>query len=194
MTGNALIDKATAILQAAGYNSQPTTLSIANLDFSFGAILTGANRLRDLIVIADTAEEPEDKLRDRLVGLGRALDARGSRRPLTAILIGPKPKPSTIESMSKVCRVLALGRLATPNDDLEMRDWLSVLLPLDTYGEGAPIAEPLDVLEEQLGRLKRNPFVVRLVKASKSGPPAVENELRTTLSLSSPNDSRRKLE
>jgi hypothetical protein len=51
----------------------------------------------------------------------------GSRRPLTLVVVGPRPESSTLTSLSRHARVLAVGESA---DEKDLSNWLAVLLPL----------------------------------------------------------------
>jgi hypothetical protein len=78
------LDRVIQILVTAKYCRASTPLTVASVPFHFTAVLFGANRAPDLIVIVDTVEESEHRIRQKIESLGRALDVAGSRRPLTA--------------------------------------------------------------------------------------------------------------
>jgi len=53
----------------------------------------------DLIVVVDTAFETEERAKSRIESIARALDVVASKRPLTAILAGPRPRTSVLDAI-----------------------------------------------------------------------------------------------
>jgi hypothetical protein len=78
-------------------------------------------------VIGDTTLQTSLDLQRIVEGVGRALDVMRSRRPLTLVLVGPRPDSKAISSMSRYARVLPVGESA---DAASLSNWLAVLLPL----------------------------------------------------------------
>lgn len=109
MTVSQPVQRVVDCLSTAGYRERESKTAIASVPFEFSAILVGSDRALDLIVVIDTLVEPELRIRQKVEGLGRALDLVTSRRPLTVILVGPAPKATTIQALSRVCRVLSVG-------------------------------------------------------------------------------------
>ena len=175
------IGRVTDILEAAGYKVRER-LVVMSIPFEFGAVLVAPDRFSDLIVVADTAIEAEQELRDKVIGLGRALDFSRSNRPLTTVLIGPRPKPFTIETISKASRVLLVGQITSEVTDARIGDQLAILLPLPSLLEDQQLMDPLGELERELGDLTTNAIVDTLVEASLLGKKSVEAELRRLLS------------
>jgi hypothetical protein len=66
----------------------------------------------------------------KVLALTRALDVMRSKRPVTAVLTSGQPRAETLQSISKVCRVLPVGAPTGPDAISAVRDWLAVLLPL----------------------------------------------------------------
>jgi hypothetical protein len=143
-----------AILTEAKYRPRAIPLTVASVPFSFAAVLVGTGNSPDLIVVVDTVEESDEiHLRQKINGLGRALDVAGSKRPLTAVLVGPKPSDLTLYAIGRVCRVLPVGTPTGKDADTELHDWLAVLLPLPLPDPSQAIADPQGELS---GRLPPN--------------------------------------
>src|SRR4051794_6193468 len=101
MTGEDSVTRVVDLLGTVGYrlieHDKPVT--VASVPFEFDAFLVGSDRANDLVVVIDTLVEPEPRIRQKVQGLSRALDVVGSRRPLTVILVGPAPRPRTVEAL-----------------------------------------------------------------------------------------------
>ncbi|MCF2524938.1 hypothetical protein [Bradyrhizobium sp. G127] len=164
------------ILVNAGFKCLPRPFKVGSIPFEFAAMLVGTDRSPDLIVIIDTVTEKEERARQKIGGLGRALDAVQSRRPVTAIITGPTPGDQTLESISKVCRVLPVGTPTGPSDDNLLRDWLAVLLPLQVPDTSAVAADPLVNLRNQTDELG-----VLILGTAPRGARAVQDALRQRL-------------
>ena len=178
------------ILEAAGYKVRER-LVVMSIPFEFGAVLIAPDRLSDLIVVADTAIEAEQELQDKVIGLSRALDVSRSIRPLTTVLVGPRPRPSTIEAIAKASRVLSIGPISDAVSDARVRDRLAILLPFDPSLVDRRLADPMRELERELGELALDSLAAKLVEASQHGKKGVEAELRRLLAepLSAPEKS-----
>jgi hypothetical protein len=121
------LERAIALLKENGYRSVQQPFGIGSATYSFDAVLT-ADQSLDLVLLQDTTLGSGDRIRREVLAFGRSLDVLGSRRTLTLVLIGQAIDPSTLESLSQVCRVLPVGLYET--GDLKLHDWLAVLLPL----------------------------------------------------------------
>src|SRR5262245_57951755 len=130
MTESAPVDRIAQVLTNASYRRLPPPLTIANVAFDLPAAFVGTGIVPDLVVVLDTIKEEAARIRQKVEGISRALDVVRSRRPLTAILAGPRPTPHVLDALSKVCRVLPVGTVLTAEPEGALRDWLSVLLPL----------------------------------------------------------------
>ena len=125
-------DRVVEILtREGGYRPLPKPLKIGSQTFEFTHALVAGVRANDLVVVievkGDTADEAVSR---KLLALTRALDVLRSKRPVTAVLTAGQPRSETIQTISKVCRVLPIGSPAGPDADQAVRDWLAVLLPL----------------------------------------------------------------
>lgn len=130
MTDSTPVGLVTSALVGAGYMLLPDVLIVGGMKLDFSAALVNQNSSTELVLVADTAVEDEALLIRKINGVARALDVSRSRRSLTLVLVGPRPKTATLESLGKVCRVLPLGSVTGTNADIVVRNWLSVLLPL----------------------------------------------------------------
>lgn len=130
MTDSTPVGLVTSALVGAGYLRLPDVLIVGGMKLDFSAAFVNQNSSTELVLVADTAFEDEALLIRKMNGVARALDVSRSRRSLTLALVGPRPKPATLESLGKVCRVLPLGSVTGTNADIVVRNWLSVLLPL----------------------------------------------------------------
>ena len=122
------IERISDLLIEAKYARLPVPLKILTLSFDVGAAFIGSDMSSDLIVVIDNLDRSELRMVQIIEALSRALDIARSRRSLTAILVGPRPLPGTLERLSRVARVLPVGVVS---DDEALRDWLAVLLPLN---------------------------------------------------------------
>jgi hypothetical protein len=77
-----------------------------------------------------------------------------SRRPLTLVLVGPRPDSAALRAMSRFARVLPVGEAA---DDATLQNGLAILLPLklpepnEARGETASL-ELLEATDDPIGR------------------------------------------
>jgi hypothetical protein len=162
-------------LEAAGYKRRTAPLEVAGIKFDLPNVLMGSRPSTDLIVVADIAFDPEERILRNIQGIARALDVTRSTRPLTAVIAGPRPSPSTMEALTKVCRVLPVG-LSEPGDlDASMDNWLAVLLPLKISDTSHEFPDPMAELGSQVGDL--NPEIGMLVGEAANGKVAVERGL-----------------
>jgi len=129
----------------------------------------------DLILIADSAFEDEHRILKKIEGIARAMDVVGSKRPLTAVLAGPRPSAAVLDAMSRVCRVLPIGTILDGNPDVALQNWLAVLMPLHLPEPSASIADPLSEIAKQLDGLR--PEVASLVELAEKGADAVQSRL-----------------
>src|SRR5208283_941183 len=92
------VEEVITFMTAAGYRKLGLPLTVASVPFDFAGALVGTERASDLVVVVDTVDEKEEfSVRRKIEGLSRALDVAGSKRPLTAILVGPKPRMKTLD-------------------------------------------------------------------------------------------------
>lgn len=169
------MDRIALILAESGYRTVPTPLNIAGLAFDVPLAFVGGDTSPDLIIVADTAFEPEQRILKKLEGIARALDVVGSKRPLTTVLAGPRPGPSVLDTMSRVCRVLPVGFALDGDVEAGIKNWLAVLLPLHLPEPSSGIADPLNEVAKHLDGL--DPQIAELIEYAKDGVQAVQARL-----------------
>ena len=175
MTATTPVEKIVELLTDVGYKRLATPLDIAGLKFDFPAVLLGTDPSPDLIVVFDTVFETEERVKNRIQNVARALDVMKSKRPLTAILAGPRPPTATLDAMSKVCRVLPIGAAFEGDEEAALRNWLAVLMPLQLPPTTDATADPMAELLQQIG--DPEPNTKRLLDAAPHG----SEQVRTVL-------------
>ena len=175
MTGSSAVDRVADVLIAANYRQLKTPLNIAGLEFDTAAAFVGARPSPDLIVVADTAFENEQRIQRMVEGIARAMDVVGSKRPLTAVLAGPRPRGTTLDAMSRVCRVLPIGPPVQGDADEALRNWLAVLMPL-RLPEQTVGADGSAEMASRLGDLP--PEIAALVDWAPQGVSVVQSRLQ----------------
>jgi hypothetical protein len=173
------VDEIARILEEAGYRKLHMPIAIAGVSFEFPAAYVGTAPSPDLVLIADTAFESDQRILRKIEGVARALDVVGSRRPVTAVVAGPRPGSATIDALSKVCRVLPIGAPSGGAPPGPLRDWLAVLLPLTIPAPSLQIADPLGRVLAQVDHL--HPDVVGLAALAVDGAAAVQDRLHKIL-------------
>jgi hypothetical protein len=169
------VEKIVELLAGAGYKRLATPLDIAGLKFDFPAALLGTDPSPDLIIVFDTAFETEERVKNKIQSVARALDVMKSKRPLTTILAGPRPRTATLDAMSKVCRVLPIGGAIEGDEDAAIRNWLAVLMPLQLPQTADAAANPMAELLQEIG--KADAYTKRLLDAASLG----SEQVRTVL-------------
>jgi hypothetical protein len=178
MTPGTPVQRIVAILKEAGYRELSVPLTVASVPFEFAAALVGTGKASDLIVVIDTVHDSDAHTRQKIDGLGRALDVAGSRKPLTAILAGPKPHDPTLDAIGRVCRVLPVGTPTGSNATRLIHDCLAVLLPLHLPDPSELTADTLGELDSRLTDNK-NSYVLRtIVQGASQGASAVKPALQ----------------
>lgn len=176
------VERVVALLQGAGYRSLAMPLTVASMPFEFAAALVGEQRAPDLIVVVDTVLDVEVRVQQKLEALSLALDVAGSRRPLTAVLVGPRPGRVTLESIGRVCRVLPVGTPVGPSGDSELNDRLAILQPLPLPQPSNTLADPIGELRQQMPLDVPPETFETMLKAAATGTANVEDALRDLIS------------
>jgi hypothetical protein len=172
------VERVVEILKGAGYRQLDLPLVVASIPFDFAAALVGTGKAPDLIVVIDTMQDADSRTRQKIDSLGRAMDVAGSRRPLTAVLAGPRPADPTLAAIGRVCRVLPVGTPTASDAERLLHEWLAVLLPLnlpDTGEVGATVASELAL---HLPNTLEAKVQESLLEASPRGEQAVRAALR----------------
>jgi len=182
MTPPTPVDRVAEVLGSAGYRRIATPLEIAGLTFDVPAAFVGSSPSPDLIVVADSAFDDEQRILKKIEGIARAMDVMQSRRPLTAIVAGPRPSSAVLDAMSRVCRVLPVGTILDEDADAALSNWLAILMPLNLPEPSASIADPLNEIASQLEGIQ--PEVASLVDQARQGADAVQSRLYALISES----------
>ena len=190
MTQNQPVTRVVDILTTAGYRQRTTPVTVASVRFEFAAILLGSDRANDLIIVIDTLVDGEARIRQKVEGLSRALDLAASRRSLTVVLVGPPPRPTIVEALARVSRVLTVGTPTGDSADRFLADTLAVLLPLVLPDASEAVVDPLDEVRRQLPVDIDQDALVPLFTAARSGTEAVQAALRELLEDSLDLDSQ----
>lgn len=127
MTTGMPAERVAALLIDVGYRRLETPLHVAGLTFDVAGAFVGVGHSADLVLIGDMAADGERKVVQQVEGIARALDVMRSHRPLSTIIVGPRPIGKTLESLAQVGRILPVEEALDP---AELRDQLAVLLPL----------------------------------------------------------------
>lgn len=176
------VDRIVSILEASrAFRRVESPIKIGNVPFDFAAVLLGTGKNPDLVVVIDTINEDVQRTRQKIGGLGRAMDVVGSRRPVTAILAGPRPDEATLESIGRVCRVLPVGTPTGTSGDLLLQEWLSVLLPLELPSQTGLAADPIGEVRRQMPEGIDPALADATLEAAPRGASAVQAELKRRL-------------
>lgn len=175
------VEEVVTFMTAAGYRKLGLPLTVASVPFEFAAAFVGTERASDLVVVLDTVDEKEEfVVRRKVEGLSRALDVAGSKRPLTTILVGPKPRMKTLDMIGRVCRVLLVGSPLEPRENW-IRDALAVLLPLRLPLSEETTTDPIADLNARLPTDIEKTVLQGLISATGKGARGVEEVLRELL-------------
>ncbi len=119
------------LVQEGGYRQLPKPFKVGSMPFDFTHALVAGERANDLVIVVELKGGTVDEgITRKVMALTRALDVMRSKRPVTAVLTSGQPRVETLQSISKVCRVLPIGAPTGPDAISAVRDWLAVLLPL----------------------------------------------------------------
>lgn len=168
-----------------GYRELPKPLKVGSLSFEFTHALLAGSRANDLVLVIELkGDTADDAVIRKVLTLTRALDVLHSKRSVTAVLTSGQAAPETVQSMSRVCRVLPIGAPTGPKATEAVRDWLSVLLPLSE-----PTA--VDTFIDWEGDLRLSvpanttgPLMEELLSAAPHGKVAVEQALAQSIGAS----------
>jgi hypothetical protein len=175
------VDQVVSLLLESGYRPLPTPLVLAGLQFAVAAALVGADRSSDLVIVEDTVVSASREIQIRIETIARAMDSLDSKRPLTAILIGPRPSATQLDAMSRVARTLPVGASSFLDQSDILRNWLAVLLPLKLPSSGGRLADPMSELSEQVDSEKAP--ISELLNSAPLGKSAVQSTLHRIIEL-----------
>lgn len=166
------------LVEEGGYRQLPRPFKVGSISFDFTHALVASERANDLVIVIEVkGDTVDDGIIRKVMALTRALDVMRSKRPVTAVLTLGQPRSETVQSISKVCRVLPVGAPTGPDAISAVRDWLSVLLPLIQQ----PAVETLLDWEADLhvatAASAKGEFMDALIGAAPHGKDAVETVL-----------------
>lgn len=162
-------ERVAALLVEAGYRRLEMPLQVAGLTFDIAGAFVGVGHSADLVLIGDMAADGERKVVQQVEGIARALDVMRSHRPLSTIIVGPRPIGKTLETLAQVGRILPVEEAL---DLAELRDQLAVLLPLKLP---VTLSADRDLGGEDAFILPNSPLAEALMEASKFGEQAVRD-------------------
>lgn len=142
-------ERVVAALEDVGYESLGSSVQVGSVPYEFDRVLVGPPGTLDLVIVEQLTDVSGRRLRQKLSGLARALDVVGSRRSITAVLLGETEDRVSLGAIGQVSRYL----LVAPSELEEagaLHDRLSILLPLELGpGEEDP-ADPDAELRRRL--------------------------------------------
>lgn len=175
MTSGLPAERVAEMLVRAGYRRIASPLRVAGLEFDVAGAFVGVDHSADLVVVGDMAADGERKVVQQIEGIARALDVMRSHRPLTTIIVGPRPVGKTLQALAQVGRILPVEEAL---DSAELRDQLAVLLPLELP---TSLSANRDLGAGETLVLPDEPLAEELLEASKLGEVAVRDRFHAAL-------------
>lgn len=172
------VGRVASLLIDSGYVQLQSQIAIAGVPFNFDAVLVASERAYDLVVVVDTAMVSDNRLRQQVEALGRALDVAGSLRPISVVTVGPPPSADVLEVMSRIARVLVVS---ADGQAANVRDALAVLLPLHVPPASAATSEALSEVAAWVEASPDRAGLDSLVSAATGGAAAVSDSLAVYL-------------
>ena len=170
------------LVEEGGYRELPRPLKVGSLSFDFTYALVAGNKANDLVIVIELkSDTADDTVIRKVLSLTRALDVLQSKRSVTAVLTSGQAIPETVQSISRVCRVLPVGAPSGPKAIDAVRDWLSALLPL---AQPPPVETLVDWEGDLRSSIPRNAagqFLDELLSAAPAGKLAVEQVLASAI-------------
>lgn len=177
MTAAMPSERVADVLVNSGYRRISPPLQVAGLTFDVAAAFVGVGHSADLVVICDMAADGERKVLQQVEGIARALDVMRSHRPLTIVIVGPRPVGKTLEALAQVGRILPVEEAVDPAD---LRDRLAILLPLELP---ATLTADRDLGAGEALSLPDDPLAADLLEVSKLGEEAVKTRFHAALNV-----------
>lgn len=174
-----------ASLRENGYVVLPNPLQVGQISLDIGLVCIGPPDRLDLAVIVDRPRTREDGLQLywQIQRLARALDAIGSRRTITVVVIGGFDEPRLLADLQTVSRLLSV------DDSLPIRRLLAPLLALELpRATQATLDGIAQVRTRARGRYQES--LLRLVDASPRGPDSVKAEYVSWIDSAFPSRGR----
>ncbi len=166
-----------------GYRPLGRPIRIGSQAFDFTHVLVAGERANDLVIVIELTGASEDiQVTRSVLAFTRALDVLGSKRSVTAVLTSGQADNDLVNSISRVCRVLPVGAPIGPMAEEIVRDWLAVLLPLNSPPPVEHLADWKAGLEKRLQDIDDEQAVDRFVRLAEGGKEAVEAALAFEIS------------
>ena len=166
------------LVRQGKYRELVQPMKIGSLSFEFDHALVASERANDLVIVIELKGGTSDEAVIRKVlALTRALDVLKSKRSVTAVLTSGQALPETVQSISRVCRVLPIGTPAGPKAADTVRDWLSVLLPISQPAAVETLVDWTGDLRREIPKTAAGQLADLLVEKAPLGKQAVENVL-----------------
>ena len=169
-----------AVLTSVGFEPLPKPLVVGGTTFEFDAAATGTGISHDLVVVGGQDAEAE-RLTHLLSGLNLSLDHLGSCRPVSLVLLGPRPDPTLLSHLEDYARVMLI-KSEQPTAK-EAREAIAVLLPLHFPSARQVSVDPVEELVGNLGKRASDEHR-RIVGFANSGPEAVREAFRRYVDMS----------
>jgi hypothetical protein len=170
------------LVEEGGYKELARPLRVGSLFFDFAHALIAGERGNDLVIVIELkGDTADDNVVRKVLSLTRALDVLQSRRSVTVVLTSGQVAQSTVQSISRVCRVLPVGAPSGPKAIDTVREWISVLLPL---AQPPPVETLIDWESDLRSGIPANaagPLLEELLSAAPAGKLAVEQVLASTI-------------
>ena len=166
------------LVNEGGYRKLPRPFKVGSISFEFTHALVAGDRANDLVIVIDVkGDTADDAVTRKVLALTRALDVMHSKRPVTAVLTSGQPRSETVQSISRVCRVLPVGSPGGPGAADAVRDWLSVLLPLAEPSGVETLLDWEGDLRKAAPEAAKGALMDGLIGAAPQGQKAVEGVL-----------------
>lgn len=169
-------DRVFEILTVEGhYKSLQKPVKIGSQEFDFTHILSATDRGNDLVLVVELIGATDSTSVARsILAFTRALDVFGSRRSVTVVLTSGQAEKELVNAINKVCRVLPIGAPTGTNATQHVRDWLAVLLPLQSPPPVEHLADWRTALQESLNEVIRPAIAEEFILQAQSGKSVVE--------------------
>jgi hypothetical protein len=168
-----------------GYHEIPQPMKIGALSFEFAYALVASGHANDLVIVIELKSDTSDEVVIRKVmALTRALDVLRSRRSVTAVLTSGQAMPETVQSISRVCRVLPIGAPTGPKATEVVHDWLSVLLPIGKSQAVETFVDWEGDLRRYISSATAGPLTEEFLVSAPLGKSAVEDVLARSIGAS----------
>jgi hypothetical protein len=173
------------LVREGGYRELPKPFKVGSIPFDFTHALVAGERANDLVIVIELKGDTfDDGVVRKIMTLTRALDVMRSKRPVTAVLTSGQPRTETVQSISRVCRVLPIGAPTGPGAASAVRDWLSVLLPLTQQQSVETLLDWEADLSATTTASPKGEFMDALIEAAPRGKEAVETVLADAITKS----------